>query len=53
MKFVKSKALVIGNIDTVSFMVQEFRNDPSAKWFDQKSKSAGLVSTFISCMIAV
>ena len=45
MKFVDSEALVVANIDTVSFMVQEFRKDPSAKWFDLKTKSAGLVST--------
>ncbi len=45
MKFVDSEAIVVANVDTVSFMVQEFRKDPSAKWFDPKTKSAGLVSS--------
>jgi len=31
--------------DTVTFLVQEFRLDPSAKWFDHKSHSSGLVSS--------
>lgn len=32
------------SLDTVNFLVQEFRLDPSAKWFDPKSHSSGLVS---------
>ena len=51
MKFVNSKAIVVANVDTVSFMVQEFRKDPSAKWFDPKTKSAGLVSSIRSTHI--
>ena len=33
------------SLDTVNFLVQEFRLDPSAKYFDHKSHSSGLVST--------
>jgi len=32
------------SLDGVNFIVQEFRQDPSAKWFDHKSHSCGLVS---------
>ena len=31
-------------VDCVTFMVQEMRLDPSAKWFDYKTHSCGLVS---------
>ena len=46
MKFEDSNnnSVIIGSLDTVSFTVQEFRLDPSSKWYDQKSHSAGLVS---------
>ena len=44
MNFVDSDTKITASLDTVSFMVQEFRNDPSSKWFDHKTKSAGLVS---------
>ncbi|KAL7537676.1 hypothetical protein ACHAXR_011645 [Thalassiosira sp. AJA248-18] len=48
----KTKKIVFGGwgdeevhiitVDGVNFMVQEFRLDPGAKWFDHKTKSAGL-----------
>jgi hypothetical protein len=44
MKFVQSATLITASLDTVTFTVQEFRNDPGSKWYDPKSKSAGLVS---------
>ena len=44
MKFVQSDTLITASLDTVTFTVQEFRNDPGSKWYDPKSKSAGLVS---------
>jgi hypothetical protein len=47
MKFVDSNAIVVANVDTVSFMVQEFRKDPSAKYFDSKTRSAGVVSNYL------
>ena len=46
MKFVDSNAVVVANVDTVSFTVQEFRCNPSAAYYDSKSNSAGVVSTF-------
>ena len=39
----------IGNgrtVDCSTFIVQEFRLDPGSKWFDYKSHSCGLVSSF-------
>lgn len=46
MKLPDSDTVIAANVDTVSFTVQEFRTDPSAKYYDQKSKSAGVVSIF-------
>lgn len=34
------------SVDGCNFMTQEFRLDPSAKWFDHKTKSAGLTYEF-------
>jgi len=34
------------SLDTCNFETQEFRLDPSAKWYDPKSHSSGLVSVF-------
>lgn len=36
------KEIYIISVDGVNFSTQEFRLDPSSKWFDHKSKSAGL-----------
>ena len=32
------------SLDTVNYLVQEMRQDPSSKWYDHKSHSCGLVS---------
>jgi len=37
----------LATYDTVNFTTQEFRLDPSAKYFDYKSHSAGLVSCLV------
>ena len=36
----------IVTVDCVNFIVQEPRGDPSTKWFDQKSHSAGKFSQY-------
>lgn len=50
MKFGESNAQVVANVDTVSFMVQEFRQDPSSDCFDPKTKSPGVVSTIYTSL---
>jgi hypothetical protein len=40
----KQKSHYVASIDCSNFEVQEFRLDPSSKWFDHKSHSCGLVS---------
>ena len=40
----------LASYDTVNFCVEEFRLDPSAKWFDHKSHSSGLVSYYFMNM---
>ena len=43
--FELSRKVKLGRtVDCVTFMVQEMRLDPSAKWFDYKTHSCGLVS---------
>lgn len=52
LSLVKEKRIVFGgfhseevhiiSVDGVNFSTQEFRLDPSSKWFDHKTKSAGL-----------
>ena len=37
-------------VDCSTFMVQEMRLDPSARWFDFKTNSCGLVSTYLNCL---
>jgi hypothetical protein len=51
MKLPNSHTVIAANVDTVSFTVQEFRKDPSAKYYDQKSHSAGVVSIFFFNLI--
>ena len=51
MKFVDSDTRIGYSLDTVNFLIQEPRSDPSAKWYDPKSKSAGLVSSCVFCII--
>ena len=51
-QFLKHKKIVFGgfdenevfivSVDGVNFRTQEFRLDPSSKWYDHKTKSAGL-----------
>ena len=53
MKLPNSHTVIAANVDTVSFTVQEFRKDPSAKYYDQKSHSAGVVSSFFFNWICV
>jgi hypothetical protein len=38
------------SIDCSSFTTNEFRQDPSGKWFDHKSNSCGLVCLFAQCV---
>ena len=43
----------IASIDCSNFTTNEFRQDPSGRWFDHKSNSSGLVSLgliFFSCL---
>ena len=42
--------IYILTVDGVNFKTQEFRSDPSAKWYDHKSKSSGLTYQF-ACAI--
>ena len=42
----KRDAVLKITVDCVNFTVQEFRLDPGSKWFDYKSHSCGLVSSF-------
>ena len=39
-------------VDCVNFIVQEPRSDPSTKWFDQKSHSAGMIGCLIIIVIS-
>jgi hypothetical protein len=42
-EFDNTSRVFVASYDTVNFLVQEFRLDPSSKWFDVKSHSSGLV----------
>jgi hypothetical protein len=38
------RRVIVGSLDTCTFVCQEFRLDPSSEWYDPKSHSSGLVS---------
>ena len=42
--FENTNRVFVSSFDCVNFLIQEPRLDPSSKWFDHKSHSAGLVS---------
>ena len=46
----------IASIDCSNFTTNEFRQDPSGRWYDHKSNSSGLVSLgliFFSCLVLI
>lgn len=50
--FENTNRVFVSSFDCVNFLIQEPRLDPSSKWFDHKSHSAGLVSLQIdACLI--
>ena len=46
-EFPTSGMQYLASYDGVNFITEEFRLDPSAKWFDHKSHSSGLVSVIV------
>ena len=46
--FENTNRVFVSSFDCVNFLIQEPRLDPSSKWFDHKSHSAGLVSLQIN-----
>ncbi|KAL7533813.1 hypothetical protein ACHAXR_006799 [Thalassiosira sp. AJA248-18] len=45
-EFSDTERVYLASYDTVNFLAEEFRLDPSAKWFDPKSHSSGLKYEF-------
>ena len=45
--FENTNRVFVSSFDCVNFLIQEPRLDPSSKWYDHKSHSAGLVSLYI------
>ena len=42
--FENTSRVFVSSFDCVNFLIEEPRLDPSSKWYDHKSHSAGLVS---------
>ena len=53
LSFENTNRVFVSSFDCVKFLIREPRLDPSSKWFNHKSHSAGLVSLQIdTCLIS-